>query len=184
LLLFYVTGCINSNSGIDTFLFIGVALGFFGDFFLLSKKQRYFILGLISFLLGHIFYILYTLLNFRIQINPVWFGVVTVAYLLVFYCFWRFFEKFLKEMKLPVLFYLGVILLMSFISTLRFATFPSSLSALVFFIGSLCFVFSDTVLAKQMFIKKRPYDEWWVMGSYILAQFLIVYSHLRIPTGA
>lgn len=49
-------------------------------------------------------------------------------------------------------------------------------SGVFVFIGALLFVLSDSLLAWNMFYQKIEYGSFYVMSTYLFAQFLIVYG--------
>ncbi len=80
-------------------------------------------------------------------------------------------------MKIAVMIYMIVITLMSYSSLLRLLNLED-LPSLFTFIGSLVFMSSDTVLSFKMLGKNENMSEQYIMGSYILAQSLIVISFI------
>ena len=76
----------------------GISYGFLGDFLLILKGQLYFLLGLLSFLVGHAFYIYAFILKIRdFQSLPILYGVLFVNYLLYFPAYYIIFHKIEKE---------------------------------------------------------------------------------------
>ena len=167
-------GFLSTSRGFITTLVIGLALGWLGD--VLLMKQELFILGLLSFLAGHIFYII----TFA---REIWlFGtswlllLVIVPYILVILFVKKKLLPFLPDKKLApaIVIYLLVIITMSVCAFLRFST-RSFLPAFVTFTGSVLFIVSDMVLAFHTFKKDRGRGEAaFIMITYIPAQFLIM----------
>jgi uncharacterized membrane protein YhhN len=154
------------------FILAALFLSWGGD--VLLQFKGLFIPGLISFLLAHVFYILYFaktnaqrkgLLQFQPLIGlPVLIYIVLFLYLLY---------PFLDSLKIPVTVYgitIGTMLLMS-INTRRKV---SDNAAALFFNGALQFVISDSLLAVNMFAVKRTLLSVSVMLTYASAQYLIV----------
>ncbi len=143
-----------------------------GDTFLMfnSKEELFFILGLSSFLVGHVFYVLV----FRriakeksIHFNLVKVLVVTVyvsalLYLLI---------PRAGTLWLPILLYAFVIGTM-----LAFAFHLTKIGEIgrLIAVGALLFVISDSFIALNKFYTPISYNQWMVMITYIVAQFLIV----------
>lgn len=50
---------------------------------------------------------------------------------------------------------------------------------IIFLLGALLFVFSDSVIAYNMFIERIPYRDELVMGSYYLAQLLLNFMLIK-----
>jgi hypothetical protein len=86
-------------------------------------------------------------------------------------------SKIVLFIKLGLAVYMLSITLMSFMSFLRYMN-NLSLPGLLCFIGSLVFISSDSVLAISMLVQDKKMSEGYIMGSYILAQTLIMTSYL------
>jgi uncharacterized membrane protein YhhN len=157
-------------------LFVPVMLalifGWGGDVFLLKISDiRFFRLGLASFLIGHLCYIL-SFIFFAERINvtvllvsiALGFPLCFVIYLIV---------KPEKMMNLSVIAYEIIIMLMS-LSALQLLLSRRDIRGLLVFAGSLCFLVSDTFLARFTFRGKVKYGDLLVMILYIAAQALII----------
>ncbi|MCH7397419.1 lysoplasmalogenase [Belliella sp. DSM 107340] len=147
-----------------------------GDVLLLFPQL--FLYGLGAFLMAHICYVISFKLSqtkpFEIgQVNfirlflynlPIYLPAVIVYYLV---------NPNLGEMKIPVIIYMLVILTMVTTARERFKkTNPASFWQV--FVGALFFMISDGILALNMFFKSFPESGVLVMGTYLLAQLLIV----------
>ncbi|MCH7413376.1 lysoplasmalogenase [Belliella sp. R4-6] len=147
-----------------------------GDALLIFPKL--FLYGLGAFLMVHICYVISFKLSqtkpFEIgQVNfiklflynlPIYLPAVIVYYLV---------NPNLGEMKIPVIIYMLVILTMVTTARERFKkTNPASFWQV--FVGALFFMISDGILALNMFFKSFPESGVLVMGTYLLAQLLIV----------
>lgn len=147
--------------------------GFLGDTFLLGTGIC-FICGLLSFLVGHVFYITAFLRPLdAAQIIPALFLLV-LPYLLYGILACRLlFPSIPKPMKPAVILYMVALLGMSFSALLR-CTAVSGLRFWLTFLGSLFFVVSDTILAFQVFRKTSGKNSSVVvMATYLLAQLMI-----------
>ncbi|MEW7290198.1 lysoplasmalogenase [Aquimarina sp. 2304DJ70-9] len=158
-----------------TFRIIGLALLFSlaGDVLLLFThiSQLFFMMGLIMFLLAHIMYIVTFLKNRGAYKNRL-FLLFTIVYGVgLFYLLY----PGLGEMLIPVVIYMVVILLMSNVSYLR-SKHVSRTSYILVFAGSLFFMLSDSLLAIDKFYEALPLGNIWIMSTYAIAQFLIVYG--------
>jgi uncharacterized membrane protein YhhN len=147
-----------------------------GDILLLW--HHLFIYGLGAFMMAHICYII----GFRVaqttsirldQINfvklfiynlPIYLAAVFVFYLI---------NPGLGSMKIPVVFYIVVIIGMVTTARDRFKKCNSA-SFWQVFIGAILFFFSDGTLAINRFFVEFPESGIIVMGTYALAQLLIV----------
>ena len=137
-----------------------------------------FLYGLGAFLMAHICYII----GFKIaQTNP--FAIGTVNFLKLFLVnlpiyiaaafVYFLINPGLGATKIPVVIYLIVIVMMVTTARERFGK-TNALSFWQVFIGGVFFMVSDGVLAIHKFYNPFPESGVIVMGTYIIAQFLIV----------
>lgn len=153
-------------------ILVALFLSWAGDVLLQMKGM--FIPGLLSFLLAHVFYIVYFIKTGKgkkglLQLQPL-LGIPVLVYILIF--LWLLYP-FLDALKIPVTVYgitIGTMLLMA-INTKR--KLNNDASAL-FFIGALLFVISDSLLAVNLFAVNHLVLSLGVMLTYASAQFLIV----------
>lgn len=134
---------------------------------LLIRQERFFVQGLVSFLIGHLFFIaaFWTLPVFYLLF-------VFLVYITVFLgILW----KHLGPMKVPVSIYASAIALMSWMAVSRYFSGGQS-PELYAAIGSLFFVASDSLLAFNKFRSPIPQSAIWVLGTYFAAQWLIALS--------
>jgi uncharacterized membrane protein YhhN len=151
---------------------LALALGWGGDLFLLKiSDMKFFRLGLVSFLAGHLCYIV-SLVSFTGALHATALVVsIAVAVPLVFSV--HSLIKPEKKMTLPVVVYEIIITLMS-MSALQLLLSRRDGYGLLVFAGSLCFLFSDTLLAYSTFRTGSKCASFAVMFSYIAAQAAIV----------
>lgn len=137
-----------------------------------------FLYGLGAFLMAHICLII----GFKISQNKP-FEIGTVNFIRLFFYnlpiyilaafVYYLIQPNLHEMKVPVIIYLLVIVMMVTTARERYQkTIPESFWQV--FIGGLFFMVSDGILALNLFFKPFPESGVLVMGTYILAQLLIV----------
>ncbi len=168
---FYLNSSRRNNT---EFYFIAAALvlSWAGDVLLQMKGM--FIPGLISFLLAHIFYIVYFIRSNSskkglLQLQPL-IGIPVLLYILLF--LWLL-SPYLNALKIPVAIYgitIGTMLLMSI--NMRRKT--SNTAATYFIVGALLFVVSDSLLAVNLFAYSSMLLGLCVMLTYASAQYLIV----------
>ncbi|MDR2160351.1 MAG: lysoplasmalogenase [Treponema sp.] len=145
-----------------------------GDVLLLrSEDKRFFRLGLVSFLLGHLCYLM-TLFRFTGTFN-VTVLVVSAAAASAFGLLVLHVINPARDMRTPVIVYMVVIELMS-LGSLQLLLYRGDVTGAAVFGGSLCFLFSDTVLAYYLFRSFPKYGNALVMLPYILAQTGIVWG--------
>jgi uncharacterized membrane protein YhhN len=137
-----------------------------GDILLDLPYANVFVFGLLSFLVGHLFY---TVLFFRYAKRPDGFGKVTIAGLVLFagVMIWIF-RAIPPALYGPVVLYIVVIVTMSIGALLV----PAE-SRLLFW-GALLFIASDVVLAVNKFLVVIPYGRVINITLYFIAQFMII----------
>lgn len=152
-----------------TFSWIGDIIMMFAD-----KGEIYFILGLIVFLIAHLFYII--LFNNQLKTenhkNKLVFIIGIGVIVLYLSTILSFLLPNLAELKIPVIIYAIVIstmLLYAFKGSLHWQN-PANISILL---GALVFVSSDSILAINKFYTSLPNASFGVMITYLAAQFLI-----------
>lgn len=137
-----------------------------GDILLDLSYANVFIFGLVSFLVGHIFY---TVLFFRYAKSPDGFDKVIIAGLILFagLMIWIF-RGIATALYGPVVLYIVVIVTMCIGALLV----PAENRRLFF--GALLFIASDVVLAVNKFIVVISYGRIINISLYFIAQFMII----------
>jgi len=158
---------------------IGLILCLGGDIFLMLPPERFFLPGLISFLLGHIFYII----GFGQAIPTPWvspLGVVIAFGLLITsgLIYHRLAKGMLASgntrMRIPVAVYAIIISIMLYSAVLtNLTTDWLSSHAILVSVGALLFFISDILNAWTRFVSPFSNDRLWTMSSYHLAQIAI-----------
>lgn len=154
-----------------------------GDLILIFADiaEIYFILGLVSFLIAHITYCV--LFNKQIigeiQINKVLFGLGSLVIAFYLTAIILVLMPNLGDLKIPVIVYAAVI------STMLLFAFNGYLiwkkpGALYIFLGAITFVISDSILAFDKFHAPIEKSSFFIMLSYLVAQYLIVVGIIRL----
>ncbi|RLD40230.1 MAG: hypothetical protein DRI86_15635 [Bacteroidetes bacterium] len=165
--LFILISLIKPSTHYRKFIMIGLMFSVVGDI-LLETSPKLFAFGLVAFLIGHINYII----AFKARSNKL--NIVTAIILLAFgSILYYILYPGLGKLAIPVLFYVLVILTMVWrsFSQRKFDAF-----AIFAFIGSLFFVFSDSLIALNKFYMPIQYSRGVIMITYWTAQSLIFYS--------
>lgn len=159
-----------------TFSWIGDVVLMFAD-----KGELYFIFGLAAFLLSHIVYIILFIKQLKtknIDNKAVfWIGIgAIIAYLLILL---SILLPKLGDLKIPVIIYALVI------STMLLFAFKGSLNwehpaRNYILLGAITFVGSDSILAFNKFYKPIVLSSFFIMVTYIIAQYLIVVGILKL----
>ena len=129
----------------------------------------WFIIGLITFLIGHIWYI-FAFRKIKSMPIPKWAAALLLTYGLIMVIWlagtlWRDGDTVLA---VAVVLYIAVILTMGWNAIQTGNKFA--------IIGAISFIFSDSILAINKFIVEVPYSHALIMISYYGAQFLFAYS--------
>lgn len=167
------------------FIMGALALSWLGDIFMMFQgKEIFFILGLGSFLLAHIFYIV----SFTrrkdgkgkgfVLSQPLWMFPFLIFGGGLYY--WLYPD--LGEMKAPVVLYATAITMMA-ITALDRKGRVNDLSFRYIFIGAVLFVISDSLIALNVFKGGLNYEAFFIMAFYCLAQWLIVLGALHFIKG-
>jgi len=182
LLASYLAGKGNHN----IFTVLALIFGWIGDILLIKKKKRnIFKLGIISFLAGHLCYILVFLYCLGFFSGSGW--KINFIALLVYIpvmiiggiCIFRLIKPF-KEMKPIVIIYMIIIESMSLWGLQVFVLHPG-FAGVSIFLGSFLFLISDTMLSYYSFRKIKVPGAVMIMVTYILAQTGIVMGILHLP---
>ncbi|MET0635971.1 MAG: lysoplasmalogenase [Chitinophagaceae bacterium] len=164
---------------------IALIFSWLGDVFLLfeSRVPLFFIIGLSSFLLAHIFYIIYfNRLRQNSSIPFSWVWIIPVAVYLVL--FMKLLQPGLGALTWPVRIYGLTICLMLF-TAIQLIYGSHKKAAWMMLAGALLFVLSDSLLAINKFYQSFPLSGFCIMFTYGVAQLLIVtgaVAHYRVYT--
>lgn len=159
-------------------LVAGLVLSAAGDFFLANDREKQFVLGLGSFLIGHICYIA----CFALLITPESLSIANklggALFLLLFAAGeFAWLRPDLGKMTVPVAAYVSVIALMGAAAILA----PFVGGWVVF--GAIMFMISDSLIAAEKFKEPMPYIGPYmgqaIWGTYVLAQYLIAFGVLQ-----
>ena len=164
-------------------------LGWIGDVLLIKiEKKAHFMMGLASFLLGHICYIITFALilgfsgsiagGINIPSLAIFIPPTVVLAMVVFRLI-----KPTKEMRVPVIAYMIVLVAMSLFGFQVFLRSPG-VAGLLILSGSFNFMVSDSILAYYTFRKLKLTGAVLIMVYYILAQAEIIIGVLMLrPAG-
>lgn len=189
--------CADNFTSFSVFMFVGFCFSWLGDFLLHVKphNEKFFISGLFSFLVAHIFYIVAYSLGMEAMFpDSSFIGIPEMIIFVLAICAVLFSFSKLKitfgKTYLPVLFYLctiGVMVVKAISLSLRIvkdgASFNPVFSAVVLIIGSLAFLTSDYTLSILTF-KKDVEKHGWLrklnIYTYFFGQMLLALSILSV----
>lgn len=164
----------NIIKGINKWILLALIFSWLGDVLLMfqDKKDIFFLLGLSSFLLAHVFYIIYfhkVRVRENVKSNP-WLLVIVVIY---YAALISFLSPYLGDMKLPVRIY-GIVISFMFMLAMHMLFIRNKEAGKWMMIGALLFVLSDSLLALNKFYKPFEFASIMIILTYALAQFFIV----------
>lgn len=168
-------------TGGRTLILAGLIFSWLGDTFLLFEQRNalFFVFGLASFLITHVFYIVYFLSigeasNSLLKKNPLYILLVLAYGLLLVWLL----MPHLGSLKIPVIIYAAVICTMLLCSIHIYPVVGRPANQYMFS-GAALFVLSDSILAVNKFYQPLPLAGILVMVSYGAAQWLIVAGYIR-----
>ena len=158
------------NGSYQTLIIVGLVFSLGGDVFLMWPEDR-FVLGLVSFLIAHIFYIIAfaTDADGGLNWSPLLPLVIFGGFML-----WILWPG-LGSMKGPVVAYMAAILVMGWLALSRWQGTDRPGVALAG-IGAVLFIISDSILAVDRFRTKFLAARLLVLSTYFTAQTLIALS--------
>ena len=174
--LFIFTALVQSRPipGYFYILLIGLVFCLGGDVFLALPRERMFLFGLVSFLLGHIFYVAsFFYLSDSSHWSWIGVGIGLVASGGVF--FWL--RPYLGSMLIPVIAYIVVITVMLVGGWTVLCDAGVELSGrLMVFSGAVSFYVSDLFVARDRFLKTEFKNRLIGLPLYYFGQFLLAFS--------
>jgi alkenylglycerophosphocholine/alkenylglycerophosphoethanolamine hydrolase len=166
-----------TNERAHKLFIIGLVFSTFGDFFLDYDQVNWFVLGLASFLVAHLFYIfsLKPLITKPLAIKRL--PLISLYFLYGIGMFSLIYAG-LGELFIPVFVYMSVLLLMGI------TTLLSERSNTWLVLGGISFILSDSLIGINKFYLEIPYASFWIMSTYYLAQLLLakgIFTHASKP---
>jgi uncharacterized membrane protein YhhN len=169
--------------GTKKILVTALTFSWIGDIILLfaDKGEIYFILGLVAFLVSHVFYIvLFSKQRISKTIsNKLSFGAGIGLILLYFFGMITTLGPKLGPLTIPVVVYAVVISTMLFFA-LKGSYQWKSIPYHSVLIGAVFFISSDSILAFNKFYHPIPYASFLIMITYLAAQYGIVWGILNL----
>jgi uncharacterized membrane protein YhhN len=154
----------SQNGKTVTMLLMALLCSTCGDILLAieNDSDRFFIFGLTSFLIAHLFFIasFKPLIKQNLAYIPI--------YLVIGVTLFSLMAENLNALFIPVLVYMLVLL------TMAVGTLLSSRSNKWMIIGGVCFVISDSLIGLTKFYIEIPQSHLWIMVTYYFAQYCLV----------
>lgn len=164
----------NLNTRSVRWLMVGLALSMLGDVCLLTPGG--FIPGLVAFLLAHVCYIALFQRDAPWQPHHGALAICLALGTLVYAYLWT--HGLPAALRVPVAAYVLVIALMAAQAIGR-ASVLRTLAAHTVAWGAVSFMLSDSILALDKFVQPIASVYLWVLGTYYVAQWLIVHGMLQ-----
>jgi uncharacterized membrane protein YhhN len=175
-LLFILTATLQSQPvpSYFTYMLIGFALCLGGDVLLIFPQRKAFLLGLISFLLGHVFYVV-AFFHVSQFSSAAWIVTAIIVVFSIGVFFWL--KPHLGSMMVPVILY--IIVITSMVIGAGSVLFDSTLPAAgrnIVLAGALLFYLSDIFVARHRFMKQEFANRLFGLPLYYSGQFLLAFS--------
>ena len=174
--LFIVTAIIQPHPvrGYYNLLLLGLIFCLGGDIFLALPQERAFLLGLVSFLMGHFLYVI--CFFYVADINHwTWIGCLTGLLVSVPVFLWL--RPHLGSMLKPVVAYIVVITIMVIGAWTVLGDANLNFNGrLLVFIGAVSFYLSDLFVARDRFLNSEFTNRLVGLPMYYLGQFLLAFS--------
>ncbi|PWK26841.1 putative membrane protein YhhN [Arcicella aurantiaca] len=172
IILFYYLKAQKPLEKQDVLMLMAFTFSWLGDVFLMFSGETFFMLGLGSFLMTHLFYI-YVFSRTKKDANisaRIFIPILSISLFALIY------PHVNKELLIPVLVYMLAICVMAICASERKTTTESFRFV---FVGAMLFVLSDSFLAIEKFAYKIPASTFLVMGTYVMAQYFIAIGFLK-----
>lgn len=146
---------------------------FWGDVLLMFPK-KFFVLGLATFLLAHVLYIVISS-KFLSKVSPTKILLHALPFLAILGVLMYTIYPNLGALLIPVIVY-GIVISVFGVVTFLVYTNEKSTANLWLFLGALTFILSDSILALNKFYQSSEVLGISIMITYIVAQYLICKS--------
>ena len=168
---------------VKRWIVIGLVCSLAGDVALLWPVQG-FLVGLVSFLLGHLSYLVGLTRRVKFLASPPAFGAWVIVAASVLASLW---QGVPAELRVPVLVYVGALAAMAAQATsvwLARRAQPDAARWRTVAIGAALFVLSDAILATDKFVGGIPMPTLFNLSTYWLGQWFIARAAVRAPESA
>lgn len=165
----------SQNQKLEIKLLLALLFCWLGDCLLILQKidANFFIYGLIAFLIGHVFYILINLKSIS-KINSKDFLAFVPMLMWAIFLLSNIKSGFL----VPIFIYSIALCGLYFTGLLARQKFSKN-HWVILFIGIILFIASDSMIAINKFIMPFESAGFFIMLTYIIAQFMIVWANIK-----
>jgi len=155
-------------------LLVGLICCLAGDVFLALPQDRMFRMGLVSFLLGHVFYVISFFYATDVS-QWTWIGGLAAFAVSALVFYWL--RAHLGDMLIPVIAYIVVITVMVVgACTVLGDAGLNPAGRLLLFAGAVSFYLSDLFVARDRFLKSEFTNRLIGLPMYYFGQFLLAFS--------
>lgn len=184
LMVWYGTDQLVNRIKIDGVFMFALFFSLLGDVFLMPFFDQ-FIFGLVFFLISHLLYIsvflkgnrktfLPTLKNGKLFLIQVLGSYAALVIILMFVI--TKLDSIVLLIAIPVY---ATVLLFMLLSTYVYSKVHFYNFGRFILLGGLFFFISDSILAINKFVLDVSYSSIWVMGTYTIAQWMLVYGYMN-----
>jgi len=164
-------GAVESRYG--NIILVGLILGAIGDVCLLGSAKKYFIAGLVSFLLGHVAYVI-AFAGLPIDNRAAIVATGAIAVVMALVARWVF--PHAPGMRVPISAYMLVISAMCVVAIgAGGAGAPWMIP-----VGALMFTASDIAVVRDRFVSQGFVNRLWGLPLYYAAQLIIAWSIMAV----
>lgn len=153
-----------TTSDYSAIIILALFFSLIGDILLLNKK--FFLYGLSSFFIAHVFFTI----GFTSFYGFDWNVIVLIPLVIIAGVYYNFLKKDLRSYSIPVLMYMIVIVVMSW-QAINLFIHSGEMIFLGIAIGSVLFSFSDSILAYDKFKKSLKFAEIIILSTYWVSIF-------------
>ena len=176
---YFLSESIKKTNNINKWVIPALFFSWTGDVLLIfqDKNPLFFLLGLSSFLLAHIFYIIFfhtIRVREKVKGSPWLLLIVVIYYAGLIYLL----SPFLGDMKIPVRIY-GIVISFMFMLAMHMLFIKNKSAGQWMMMGALLFVISDSALAINKFYQPFELAGIVIMLTYGLAQLFIAEGAIR-----
>ena len=180
---FFVSSVKSITIGISKWILAALLFSLLGDVLLMfeEKNSIFFLLGLSSFLLAHVFYIVFfhqVRIKEKVKGNPFLLVIVVIYYTALI----TLLSPYLADMKVPVLVY-GIVISFMFMLAMHMLFIKNKPAGQWMMMGALLFVISDSLLAINKFYSSFEAAGVLIMLTYGLAQLFIAEGAVKYIRG-
>lgn len=175
-----IGGAADGPGAYGPWILIGLVFGAAGDVFLMVRGPRFFLFGLVAFLIGHVCYVV---AFSRVVPAADWLTIHAAGPLLAAVLIIAWLWRHLGRMRWPVMAYIAVIVSMM-IGAVAVAISDERLlldhgGARLLFAGATFFFVSDLFVARQRFVSEGFENRLIGLPAYYVGQMLLAVSTLQ-----